>query len=75
MLDKKVLILLCTTTYQRWIPRGRPWPQGRILKALASNLKSLASNLKSLASKPTSPQKVHVLGSWTALLFDWLSRK
>ena len=29
---------------QRWSPRGRPWPQGHILKSLA-----LASKLKSLA--------------------------
>ena len=48
--------------YQRWSPRGRPWPRGRpqghILKSLASKVKSLA-----LASKP------QVLGSETALFF------
>ena len=38
--------------------------------ALASKLKSLA-----LASKPTSPRKCPVLGSRTAVFFDWLKRK
>ena len=40
-------------SYQRWSPRGRPWPRGRprghILNFLALKLKSLA-----LASNPRS---------------------
>ena len=41
------------TLYQRWSPRGRPWPLGHILKSLALAL-NLASKVKSLAlaSKP-----------------------
>ena len=50
--------------YQRWSPRGRPWPQGRprghILKSLA-----LASRLQVLENWP-------VLGSRTALFFELL---
>ena len=49
---------------QRWSPRGH------ILKSL-----TLASKLKSVASSPTSPPKCPVLGSRTALFFDWLKRK
>ena len=40
----------CSSYYQRWSPRGRPWPRGRprghILKSLAL---ALASKVKSLA--------------------------
>ena len=56
--------------YQRWSPRGRPWPRGRprgqILKslALASKVKSLA-----LASRPQVLENWPVLGSRTALFF------
>ena len=59
--------------YQRWSPRGRPWPRGRprghILKslALASKVKSLA-----LASRPQVLENWLVLGSRTALLFELL---
>ena len=59
--------------YQRWSPRGRPWPRGRprghILKslALASKVKSLA-----LASKPQVLENCLVLGSRTALVFKQL---
>ena len=59
--------------YQRWSPRGRPWPRGRprgqILKslALASKVKSLA-----LASRPQVLENWPVLGSRTALLFGKL---
>ena len=72
MLDKKVLILLCTTIIARWSPHERPWPREHILKSLtlASKLKSLA-----LASKATSPQKFPVLRSRTALFYDWLKTK
>ena len=61
--------------YQRWSPRGRPWPQGRprghILKslALASKVKSLAL---ALASKPQVLENWPVLGSRTALFFEQL---
>ena len=59
--------------YQRWSPRGRPWPRGRprghILKslALASKVKSLA-----LASRPQVLENCPVLGSRTALFFELL---
>ena len=43
---------------QRWSPRGRPWPQGHILK--------------SLASKPQVLENCPVLDSRTALFFEWL---
>ena len=46
--------------YQRWSPRGRPWPRGHILKSLA------------LASKPQVLENCPVLGSRTALFFEWL---
>ena len=63
--------------YQRWSPRGRPWPRGRprghILKslalALASKVKSLAL---ALASKPQVLENRPVLGSRTALFFEQL---
>ena len=60
-----------SSSYQRWSPRGRPWPQGRprghILKslALASKVKSLA-----LASRPQVLENWPVLGSRTALFFE-----
>ena len=44
-----------STAYQRWSPRGRPWPRGR---PQGHFLKSLASKVKSLASKPLSPRKL-----------------
>ena len=59
--------------YQRWSPRGRPWPRGRprghILKslALASKVKSLA-----LASRPQVLKNWLVLVSRTALFFELL---
>ena len=62
-----------TTGYQRWSPRGRPWPRGRprghILKslALASKVKSLA-----LASRPQVLENWPVLGSRTAVFFELL---
>ena len=56
---------------QRWSPRGRPWPRGRprghILKSLASKVESLA-----LASKSQVLENCPVLGSRTALFFEWL---
>ena len=63
--------------YQRWSPRGRPWPRGRprgqILKslalALASKVKSLAL---ALASRPQVLENWPVLGSRTALFFGML---
>ena len=66
-----------TYQYQRWSPRGRPWPRGRprghILKslalALASKVKSLAL---ALASKPQVLENWPVLGSRTALFFEQL---
>ena len=60
-------------TYQRWSPRGRPWPRerprGHILKSLA-----LASKVTSLvlASKPQVLENCPVLGSRTALFFKQL---
>ena len=60
-------------SYQRWSPRGRPWPRGRsrghILKslALASKVKSLA-----LASRPQVLENWPVLGLRTALFFELL---
>ena len=59
--------------YQRWSPRGRPWPRGcprgHILKslALASKVKSLA-----LASRPQVLENWPVLGSRTAVFFELL---
>ena len=47
-------------TCQRWSPRGRPWPRGHILKSLA------------LASKPQVLESCPVLGSRTALFFEWV---
>ena len=69
--------LSCGTNYQRWSPRGRPWPRGRprgqILKslalALASKVKSLAL---ALASRPQVLENWPVLGSRTALFFGKL---
>ena len=61
------------SNWQRWSPRGRPWPRGRprgqILKslALASKVKSLA-----LASRPQVLENWPVLGSRTALFFGKL---
>ena len=65
------------TEWQRWSPRGRPWPRGRprgqILKslalALASKVKSLAL---ALASRPQVLENWPVLGSRTALFFGML---
>ena len=54
-------------SYQRWSPRGRPWPRGYILKSLASKVKSLA-----LASKLQVLENCPVLGSRTALFFEQL---
>ena len=51
--------------YQRWSPRGRPWPRGHILKSL-----TLASKVKSLALKPQVLENCPVLGSRTALFFE-----
>ena len=55
---------LFSTNYQRWSPRGRPWPRGRprghILKSLA------------LASKPQVLENWPVLGSRTARFFGML---
>ena len=53
-----------THYYQRWSPRGRPWPQGR---PRGHNLKSLA-----LASRPQVLENWLVLGSRTALFFGML---
>ena len=66
-----------TSEWQRWSPRGRPWPRGRprghILKslalALASKVKSLAL---ALASKPQVLENCPVLGSRTILFFKQL---
>ena len=46
--------------HQRWSPRGRPWPRRHIIKSLT------------LASKPQVLNNCPVLGSRTALLFEWL---
>ena len=53
--------------YQRWSPRGRPWPRGHILKslALASKVKSLA-----LALKPQVLENCPVLSLRIALFFE-----
>ena len=67
-------IMIMLAYYQRWSPRGRPWPRGRprghILKslALASKVKSLA-----LASRPQVLENWPVLGSRTALFFELLN--
>ena len=63
--------------YQRWSPRGRPWPRGRprghnlksLALALASKVKSLAL---ALASRPQVLENWPVLGSRTALFFGML---
>ena len=54
-------------SWQRWSPRGRPWPRGHILKSLAlvSKVKS-----KALASKPQVLENCLVLGSRTTLFFE-----
>ena len=44
--------------YQRWSPRGRPWPRGHILKSLA------------LGSKPQVLENCPVLGSKTAIFLN-----
>ena len=49
--------------YQRWSPRGRPWPRGRPRGQI---LKSLAL---ALASRPEVLENWPVLGSRTALFF------
>ena len=56
-------------TYQRWSPRGRPWPRGHISKSLA-----LSSKVKSLvlASRPQVVENWPVLGSRTAVFFELL---
>ena len=48
--------------YQRWSPRGRPWPRGRPRGQI---LKSLASKVKSLASRPQVLER-------TAVFFELL---
>ena len=50
--------------HQRWSPRGRPWPQGRPRGHIFKSL--------SLASKPQVLENCRVLGSRTALVFEWL---
>ena len=60
-------MLMLLYIYQRWSPRGRPWPRGHILKSLA-----LASKVKSLASRPQVLENWSVLGSRTALFFELL---
>ena len=57
--------------YQRWSPRGRPWPRGHILKSLALALASKVQSL-ALASKPQVLENCPVLGSRTALFFEQL---
>ena len=52
--------------YQRWSPRGRPWPRGRPRGQI---LKSLAL---ALASRPQVLENWPVLGSRTALFFGML---
>ena len=52
--------------YQRWSPRGRPWPRGRPRGQI---LKSLAL---ALASRPQVLENWPVLGSRTALFFGRL---
>ena len=46
----------------RWSPRGCPWPRGRPRVHI----------LKSLTSKPQVLENCLVLGSRTALFFEWL---
>ena len=48
--------------YQRWSPRGRPWPRGRPRGQI----------LKSLASRPQVLENWPVLSSRTALFFGML---
>ena len=48
--------------YQRWSPRGRPWPRGQILKSLAL----------ALASRPQVLKNWPALSSRTALFFEVL---
>ena len=58
---------------QMWSPRGRHWPRGHphghILKSLALALKV---KFLALASKPQVLENWPVLGSKTALFFEWL---
>ena len=62
--QKKGLHQKWNTFFQRWSPRGRPWPRGRprghILKFLAL----------ALASRPQVLENCPVLGSRTALFFE-----
>ena len=51
--------------YQRWSPRGRPWPREQVLKSLALKVKSLALRPQALENWP-------ILGSRTALFFELL---
>ena len=55
---------LSVCCYQRWSPRGRPWPRGRPRGQI---LKSLA-----LASRPQVLENWPVLGSRTAVFFELL---
>ena len=59
----------CYAIYQRWSPRGRPWPRGRPRGQI---LKSLASKVKSLALRPQVLENWPVLGSRTAPFFELL---
>ena len=56
--QKSFSSLVGYSSSQRWSSRGRPWPQGHILKALA------------LASKPHVLKNCPVLGSKTALFLN-----
>ena len=72
MLDKKVLIVMCTTTIVELgeVPEDVFLPRGHILKSLA-----LASKLKALASELSSSRIFFVLGLSPALFSDWLKSK
>ena len=58
--SKFAALFFIGTKWQRWSPRGLPWPRGHILKSLA------------LASRPQVLENWPVLGSRTALFFELL---
>ena len=59
--------------YQKWSPRGRPWPRGHILKSLASKVKSLASSPRKLACPRLEDSTIFwiVKISWSAWKIFW----
>ena len=60
--DRYQMLCFKQLQYQWWSPRGRLWPRGR----------ARGHSFKSLASKPQVLENCPVLGSRTALFYEWL---